>query len=109
METLSGRSNSIEVRPLPGGRGLALSGELDMSTIASVRPPLEHAARPGADVRLDLAALEFMDSSGLNLLLAVLHRLGPTGRLTLSRPTGIVVRLLRISGVDARPNVVIEE
>jgi anti-sigma B factor antagonist len=46
----------------------ALAGELDQSCAAPIKEQLLAAIEPGATLVVDLAALEFMDSSGLAVL-----------------------------------------
>jgi anti-anti-sigma factor len=47
---------------------LVLEGELDMSTASILRRALAEADRDGSDVVLDLDALDFIDSSGIVVL-----------------------------------------
>lgn len=85
-----------------GGSGvLHLDGELDPHTA----PLLEHEINARADageldVVLDLRALQFIDSSGLRVLIAAhreLERRG--GSLTLRSPSETAQRLLEITGL----------
>ena len=77
--------------------GLAASGEIDAHTAPALALAIDAA---GIDVTLDLAGVEFVDSSGLRVLIDAHQRLEEVGgglRLTaLSEP---VRRLLEISGV----------
>jgi anti-sigma B factor antagonist len=50
------------------GVRLKLSGELDVAVIKRLQDRLDSLARAGETVVLDLAALTFIDSSGLNVL-----------------------------------------
>lgn len=78
--------------------GLAASGEIDAHTAPSLASAIDAA---GPDVELDLAGVEFVDSSGLRVLIDAHQRLAEAGgalRITaLSEP---VRRLLEISGVS---------
>ncbi|MGC0418138.1 STAS domain-containing protein [Embleya sp. AB8] len=50
-------------------------GELDLDSAAIIEPTLSALARSGiAELRLDLGALAFCDTSGLNLFLRLHHR-----------------------------------
>jgi anti-sigma B factor antagonist len=52
-----------------------LRGELDMDSAAIIEPTLSALARTGpAELRLDLGALAFCDTSGINLFLRLHHR-----------------------------------
>jgi anti-anti-sigma factor len=64
---------------------------------------------PGREILIDLARLEFMDSTGLSLLVEVLQALGPEGRLVLRSARGIVARILRVSGIVGQPNLALRE
>lgn len=82
---------------------VAVAGELDLSTAAelslSLAPLLEQ--RP-ATVTMDLAGLEFIDSTGLTLLVRTSNRLGEHhGVLQLASPTPPVRRVLELVGLDA--------
>jgi anti-anti-sigma factor len=51
---------------------LVLSGELDLAVAEMVGDRLRQLRKAGCDVRLDLAKLEFIDSSGLRELIGAL-------------------------------------
>lgn len=99
----------LELTPLPDASGFSLRGVLDLSTAALAHDRLVNVWRPGATVVLDLSGLEFMDSTGLNLMCRGLVMLGERGSLVLRRPQGIVRRVLAVSGVEDRPNVRLAE
>jgi anti-sigma B factor antagonist len=92
----------IKQRPLRGAPCLALAGELDIAEV----PPLEHAldgaiaASAGAFV-VDLTELEFLDSSGIRLLLRARALLGREERaLVLVCPHGPVRKAIELTGVS---------
>ena len=97
----------LTVLDLEDATGLALSGTLDLSTEGKARAALEPLLQPGAEVTLDLRALTFMDSTGLNLLVGALSTLGDDGRLTVRGAAGIVAKVLTVSGLTDRPNVTV--
>jgi anti-anti-sigma factor len=98
---------ALTVANLEDDTGLALSGTLDLWTEGNARAALGPLLHPGAAVTLDLRALEFMDSTGLNLIAEALPALGDEGQLTLRGAAGIVAKVLAISGLTERPNVVV--
>jgi anti-anti-sigma factor len=100
---------TLKVTPLPDGSGYSLTGTIDLSTAATARDRLDAAWRPGATVALELSCLEFMDSTGLNLICRGLVTLGDRGSLVLRNPRGIVRRILAVSGIVDRPNVRLAE
>jgi anti-sigma B factor antagonist len=84
--------------------GLEIIGEIDGHT----SPRLAEALATVADrpVRLDLSGVEFVDSSGLRVLIEAHQRAGETGgSITLVELSGPVARLLEVSGVDTYLNV----
>lgn len=87
---------------------IAVRGELDLATA----PPLEDALLPplggGADVALDLRELDFMDYTGVRVIVAAhLAASDGGGSLTVCVvPDGPVARVLEISGLDAVLTVV---
>lgn len=52
----------------PGRVRLALHGELDLTNTATLEVALNAALASGDDVLVDLAKLEFLDSTGISLL-----------------------------------------
>jgi anti-sigma B factor antagonist len=80
----------------------ALRGEIDLSNSGALADHLEQL-NLGVDQRLhlDLAGIEFVDSSGLRALAGLQHRLQERGGgLVLLRPSPPVIRVLRVSGLD---------
>ena len=104
----TGFGPGLELIPLPDGTGFALRGSLDLATASVANDRLGDRWVVGATVVLDLASLDFMDSSGLNLIVRGLVELGDAGTLVLRAPGGIVRRILSVSGIEGRPNVRIE-
>lgn len=99
----------------PGGFGLDTTqhgdhvhlqprGELDLATAPSLEGPLLEALHEGTHVVLDLRSLEFMDSTGVRVLVAG-HQAaaGGAGRLTIIHPGegNPVARVLDVSGVGS--------
>jgi anti-anti-sigma factor len=82
---------------------LAIEGELDMRTIGQLSGRVAEALDRGArDLILDLRALDFMDSSGLRLLIELHDRAREEGwRLKLVAPAQEAAALvLRATGAD---------
>jgi anti-anti-sigma factor len=82
---------------------VVLHGELDLATAPEVEDAVVGRVRDGGWVVLDLRGLEFMDSSGVRVIVAA-HGLAQEsgGRLTIVRavPDGPVQRVLEISGLE---------
>jgi anti-anti-sigma factor len=87
---------------------LALTGELDISSAGRVEKELTRAEerQPGAIV-LDLSALEFMDSTGLRIVVSADARARERGaRFAVVRGPDAVQRIFRITRLDERLEMV---
>jgi anti-sigma B factor antagonist len=76
-------------------------GEIDIYTGQQLRDALREAlaARP-AQIVIDMAAVTFIDSSGLGVLIAAFKRAQDSGiQLALQAPTGRVLRVLELTGL----------
>ena len=81
--------------------GVVLSGEIDAHTAPRLDDRLTPLPGAGTDVSIDLAGVEFIDSSGLRVLIAAHRRAAEAGRrVVLARPCPAVVRLIEISGLS---------
>ena len=77
-----------------------LAGRLDSSTSPDVDDRLVGAPLAHQDMVIDCAALEFLSSAGLRVLLRLYKKLGPSGgRLVLCSATAGVREVLEISGL----------
>jgi anti-anti-sigma factor len=81
---------------------VALRGELDVSTAPELRERLSAIlARDPASLILDLSGLEFMDSTGISVLVAAEQRADPRGwTFSLAGPQKLVGRVLSITSLD---------
>lgn len=82
---------------------VALGGELDASNVASARGVLDEVVTDGADEILvvDLSALEFIDSSGIALLVSLAQADGDGITLRVVPSEALAVsRVLRLTGID---------
>ena len=81
----------------------ALTGEIDHHSAAAVREKMDEAIclyRPRTAV-ISLAALDFMDSAGLGLILGRLRQIKScAGELILADPTPAIQKILRLAGVE---------
>jgi anti-sigma B factor antagonist len=100
----------FEVRSeeLDGGiRAFTVRGELDMNTAPELEKGLEEAlSEPGTSIMLDLSDCEFIDSTGIALIVRAWQRLNGNGdegkgRLVLCCINHQVRRLLKITGVES--------
>jgi anti-anti-sigma factor len=82
---------------------IAVGGELDLATAPQLEETLLPRLRHGGHAVLDLRAVEFMDSTGVRVIVAAqLAAKEAGGRFVLVRtpPGGPVGRVLEISGLD---------
>ncbi|MCW2983483.1 MAG: hypothetical protein JWR63_1053 [Conexibacter sp.] len=100
---------SVTVDRQHGGLVVAVRGELDLATAPQLEDALLPTLREGGRAMLDLRALEFMDSTGVRVIVAAhLAAEEHGGRLALVR-TGTespVGRVLEISGLNGILHVV---
>jgi anti-anti-sigma factor len=92
-----------EVFDDPEAVRLVLSGELDMAVAEMLGDRLRRLRNEGYDVRLDLAELEFIDSSGLRELIIALAEARCDGwRLDIDpQMTGPVRRTIEVAGLHS--------
>ena len=83
-------------------------GDVDHHTSLGLREEIDRqmlAASPRRLV-LDLSGTEFMDSAGLGLILGRYRKAREAGcELILLRPTGAILRILHLAGVDGMLNI----
>jgi anti-anti-sigma factor len=93
---------TIEVVPDSASVTLRLVGEIDMCSAESIRDAAFAAIHQHhTDVHVDMSSVTFMDSTGLQVLLAARRRAELAGgRLNLLNPTRAVLRVLEVTGVD---------
>lgn len=81
----------------PQGPVIRLTGELDIASIDEVRSEIEQfLVNEPKLVIFDLSGLQFMDSSGIALLVQVANR---CGTVEVRNPTRIVRRVLEATGL----------
>lgn len=81
---------------------IALTGELDLSTVDRVQRELERVeASDVLSIVLDLSGLTFMDSSGVRLVMTAAARSrGDGNRLVLLRGSPAVQRVFELCGLE---------
>ena len=90
-----------EIRRSENHALVLLAGELDASTAGQLYEQLAELTRDGVvHVDLDLSGLEFMDSTGLSVVVAEHKRTNASGgELMILSPQSQVRRLLEITGL----------
>jgi anti-sigma B factor antagonist len=83
------------------GASVVVRGEVDMATAPQLRDALLELVDGGATrIVLDCRGLDFLDSSGIGVLIAVRKRLGDDGALVLDAPPAHVRKVLELTGVS---------
>jgi anti-anti-sigma factor len=85
-----------------GGVRLALEGELDLANAKTVEMSLLEAMASGHKVLVDLGKLEFIDSTGISILVMALQGDGAEKISFLPSESAAVRRVLNLTGVDER-------
>ncbi|MCE5204230.1 MAG: STAS domain-containing protein [Coriobacteriales bacterium] len=93
----------IQLEPQDGQWTLVLSGELDYSECASFRMTIDRILKSSPKSTIvDLSRLDYLDSSGLGLLLSLSKEYGASGgRLVLVTNDAVdnILDLTRLSGI----------
>jgi anti-sigma B factor antagonist len=77
---------------------IKLTGEIDLSNADSVRAAIESAVANAPErIVFDLSDLDFLDSSGIALLLYVAAK---TGSVQIRNPSDIVRRIIEVTGLS---------
>jgi ABC-type transporter Mla MlaB component len=69
------------------GDGLAVSGELDMASADDFREFAKTVVEPTREVALNVADLEFVDTSGVRAILRLAETACPNGSYSVGHPT----------------------
>ena len=102
---------SISISDSDGRAVVEVRGELDLATAPDLEAALLERLDAGEDVVLDLRELQFMDSSGLRVVITA-HARAADGAAQFAivwpHPGSEVARILDIAGVEEQLNVVEE-
>lgn len=93
-------SVTVSGGPAGGTQVVVLAGELDLAAADEFWTALEPVLQPGSSVVVDCAALSFLDSAGIRVMLRGAQRIGELGggwRLTAVQPP--VLRVLELAGL----------
>jgi len=94
---------TLDIQPAKDCEVLALSGELDVSTVGRLRNAVEELVREGASrVVIDATRLTFMDSSGLGALVMAQRKMRVLqGAVTVAvNRDGPVARVIFLTGLQ---------
>jgi anti-anti-sigma factor len=98
----------VQVRRQGDAALIAVSGELDLASGSALESELDKVTAPETTLLVvDLRELEFMDSTGLSIIVRAHQRLAESGcELSLVRGSAQVQRLLDLTGVAERVRLV---
>jgi anti-sigma B factor antagonist len=97
----------IESRKSDEGAVIAVRGEIDMATAPQLRDALLSLIDEGiTSIAIDCRELEFLDSSGIGVLIAARNRLGDDGVLALQSPPAHIRKVLELTGVTEHVTIV---
>jgi len=86
----------------PGCRDIRVEGELDLAVAGQLDEVLDRAAAECSCVLVGLERCEFIDSSGIAVILRAHNRMESEGnRLVVYAPTSQVLRVLSMTGLTA--------
>lgn len=98
---------SISASEIDGRTHVTLRGELDLATAPELEQLLTDRIDANQEVVVDLRGLEFMDSSGIRVLVTAHARAGRVGtRLFVVRPEpeSAVAKIVEVAGLDRELN-----
>ncbi len=85
---------------------VVLAGEIDAHTASQLAAQFETLPDDSEAVEINMAGVDFMDSSGLRVVIELHNRISAAGgTLTICDPSRSVSRLLEISGLTDHLNV----
>lgn len=101
-------SFQVQVRNADRAAVIVVSGELDLASAPALEDELNRSLADGADlVIVDLRELEFIDSTGLGLLIKANRKAEEAGRrFAIVRGQSQVQRLLGVTGIEQRLTLV---
>ena len=100
---------SIAESDRDGRAHLSLRGELDLATAPELEQLVNERLDEGQEVVVDLRGLDFMDSSGIRVLVAAHARAARNDtRFFVVRPAAAsaVAKIVEVSGLDGELNIV---
>ena len=98
---------AVTAEPEGNVRIVVVSGELDLGTAPALEVPLAEAVEAGAPLLIDLSGCDFIDSTGIALIVRAWQRLGgddpdgeSEGPVAICSASQQVRRVLEITGLE---------
>ena len=95
---------TLELSPLVDAVGIKLIGEVDSATARQLTDALANISTE-SEVHFELSELTFMDSSGLNAIVAYARSRNGAGPLVMLNPSDHIERLFVLTGLDQHPRI----
>jgi anti-sigma B factor antagonist len=96
----------VQLLSIEQGSSIRLAGELDMSNASELHEVLDVAVADGGTILVDVSAVTFMDSTGVNAFLRAAVSLRERGCLVLHGEQDRIRRVLDLVGLDGSiPNL----
>jgi anti-anti-sigma factor len=90
----------IEGDPEAGCREIRIEGDLDLAVAAELQEALDRAAAENDRILIGLAGCDFIDSTGIAVILRAYNQMHEEGRkLSVYAPSGQVLRVLSMTGL----------
>src|SRR4051794_9310455 len=102
-------ARDLDIIETEAPRRWRLVGEVSSEHAQRLAETLASEGEADGDVTLDLTDVTFLDTMGLHVIAHAAIELGDRGRVVLESAKPWVRRVLLLSGVDAIPNVVLNE
>lgn len=102
---------SVSASERDGRLILVVRGELDLATAPELEAAVTEGLDAGKQVVVDLRELDFMDSSGLRVLVAAharARRAGERFAIVRPRPGSAVARIIDIAGIESELGLIDE-
>ena len=86
----------------PGTGTIVVRGDLDLGAVTAFEQAMRAPIEQGGPVTVDASELEFMDSTGVRLLIHTAQRLEPSGCIIVHGLTESVQRVVDLTGIGER-------
>jgi anti-anti-sigma factor len=88
----------------PDGHGFIVSGELDLANAREFAAAFREALPVGGPCTVDMRPLKFMDSSGIQTIIAA-AKLAPDACIVLHGVHHEVQKVVEVTGIETMPNL----
>jgi anti-sigma B factor antagonist len=85
--------------------GLRLEGEIDLATAPALKDALIARLTEGKPITLDMKGVTFVDSSGVQVILAAAVGSHSEGTVIMKDPSAAVLRVMELIGIEAIPQI----